>query len=151
MISSLHELPDEIITLAFLLLEKDGVLIPFFIKELHFINSRNFRVSFLDVTNQEGARPLVNCAVYLETNQLPNVLQVSKYNDIINYTVRDTESGELGIVEEMIENPGQDLLVVKNGDHEILIPVADEMILSVDHKKKCITVDLPQGLVDLNT
>ena len=39
-----------------------------------------------------------------------------------------------------------DVFVVKNGKTEILIPVIESIIYSVDLEGKKVTVDLPEGL-----
>ena len=50
----------------------------------------------------------------------------------------------------MLESGGQPLLEVRQGTKEILIPYTPEICLTVDVEAKRITVQLPDGLEDLN-
>ena len=44
----------------------------------------------------------------------------------------------------------QNLLIVKTKKKEIMIPLVNNFIINLDKKNKIITVDLPDGLIDLN-
>ena len=57
----------------------------------------------------------------------------------------------VGTVEEIIQNPGQDLLRILSAEKkEILIPFHTDFITAVSKKKKTITMDLPEGLMEIN-
>ncbi|MBQ3896049.1 MAG: 16S rRNA processing protein RimM, partial [Paludibacteraceae bacterium] len=66
------------------------------------------------------------------------------------YTVNDASHGRLGTVSEIDDQTANILLIVKkdNGD-EIMIPVADEYIKEIDDDSKQITLQLPDGFLDL--
>ena len=136
--------------LEFVHLEIEGSLIPFFIDKCDFSNAKSMKVSFIDVPSQEKAKKLLDCLVFIEKCQLANQKHTKVLQGIEGYSVWDETLGEIGKVDSILENPGQDLLVVIQDDKEILIPVADEIILAVDQKKRRILVDLPEGLLDLN-
>jgi len=55
---------------------------------------------------------------------------------------------ELGIVEEVISLPGQELLALQTGSGEKLIPLVGEFIKEIDRKSKQITVTLPEGMLE---
>lgn len=66
------------------------------------------------------------------------------------WVVVDREEGEIGVVEGLVENPGQALLEVGRPDGgRVLVPVVDEIVRDVDAKRRIIGVELPQGLLDL--
>lgn len=54
----------------------------------------------------------------------------------------------LGLVDEVLFLPGQDLLSIKSAHGERLIPMVKEFIVEVDRKTKTITVNLPEGMFD---
>ena len=61
------------------------------------------------------------------------------------------ESGELvGILEDVLNLPGQDLLSIRGRDGEILIPFVAEFVPDVDVVQKRITVLPPEGLLTLH-
>ena len=60
------------------------------------------------------------------------------------------KSGELvGVVDEIVKLPGQDLLSVNKDGKEVLIPMVKQIIVSIDIKTKKIVVDPPEGLLDV--
>jgi len=60
------------------------------------------------------------------------------------------QSGDLiGVVEEIVKLPGQDLLSVNNGGKEVLIPMVKQIIVSIDVQTKTIVVNPPEGLLDV--
>ena len=61
----------------------------------------------------------------------------------------ETLAGEkLGNVRELMRTGGTELLVVDNGDREVLIPFAQAICPEVDIEQKLIRVDPPEGLLE---
>jgi len=57
----------------------------------------------------------------------------------------------LGLVEDVVETGGTDLLLVRDpGGREILVPLASTIVVAVDTARGVVEVDLPDGLRDLN-
>ncbi len=59
------------------------------------------------------------------------------------------EIEELGVIEEVIEQPHQVLLRITLEGNEALIPLHDETLDKIDHKKQQVHVTLPDGLLDV--
>ena len=72
-----------------------------------------------------------------------------KYGKLKGYTISDESNGEIGIIEEIIEMPQQEMAVLKLNKKEVLIPLNENLILEIDESKKIVTMDLPAGLVEL--
>ena len=65
------------------------------------------------------------------------------------WTVVD-ESGVVGVIVDVIDNPAQKLLEVeRTGGATVLIPAVNEIVLDVDVESRLVRVDLPNGLLDL--
>ena len=56
----------------------------------------------------------------------------------------------MGIVQDLLCIKENDLLVVKKGKKEILVPFTKSICLKVNLKRKEIVVDLPEGLLELD-
>lgn len=56
---------------------------------------------------------------------------------------------EVGTLSDVINLPGQDLLAVQSARGEILIPFVLEIVPTVDVANKIITIDPPDGLLNL--
>jgi 16S rRNA processing protein RimM len=57
--------------------------------------------------------------------------------------------GALGTVREIVEAGPNKLLAIDRDGKEILIPVNGPFIQSVNKTKKLVTVELPEGFLDL--
>jgi 16S rRNA processing protein RimM len=61
------------------------------------------------------------------------------------------EGRRLGTVREVVETGAADLLQVEGDDgEELLIPMVQDMIQSIDERKGTVSVRLPEGLRELN-
>ena len=57
----------------------------------------------------------------------------------------------LGIVTEIIQNPGQWLLNVSSPEgRNMLIPLHEDFIVKIDKVKKILVMDIPEGLTEIN-
>jgi len=61
--------------------------------------------------------------------------------DLIGCAVVNTGGAMLGKVETLMETGANDVLVVKRGTEETLIPFIDEVIVKVDREAKVVTVN----------
>ena len=64
--------------------------------------------------------------------------------DLIGCEVVNVAGEKLGKIETLLETGANDVLVVKQGTEEILIPYVDEVILKVDREAKLVTVNWNQ-------
>lgn len=55
----------------------------------------------------------------------------------------------VGEVVDVLQMPAQDLLVVRDGDREHLIPNVAPIVRRVDLQARCVEVDPPEGLLEL--
>ena len=70
-------------------------------------------------------------------------------HELHGFAVIDENFGELGAVEEILENPGQSLIKVKGEKHGFLIPFVDEFVKEISIPATTIFVAIPQSLYDL--
>ena len=68
---------------------------------------------------------------------------------MVGFRVVDSQHGDIGTIEQVIEYPAQPLFQVMKNGTEILIPVIDEVIDTVDRQNKTIHITAPNGLIDL--
>ncbi|MFT4661728.1 MAG: 16S rRNA processing protein RimM [Patiriisocius sp.] len=131
-------------------LEKNKKYIPYFLKQVK-ITPKGFANIFLDDVDGEMAEMLVGNDVYLPRELLEESEESSVlYQDIVGYNVEDKKHGPLGEITNVIEHPGNILMCIDGGYHEILIPMIDAFIIDIDHKKGLIKVDTPEGLIEVN-
>ena len=71
------------------------------------------------------------------------------FQQLIGSEVFLKSGGLVGVVDEIVKLPGQDLLSVNKDGKEVLIPMVKQIIVSIDIKTKRIVVDPPEGLFDV--
>lgn len=127
----------------------DNKLIPFFIERLS-ISGNKAVVKFEEVDDIESAESLKNKALYLPLAKLPALAADQFYfHDIIGYRVQDQVEGTLGEIATIYNLPHQDLISMQYKEREVLIPIVDDVVLSVDHTLKIVAVNLPDGLLKI--
>jgi len=125
-------------------------LVPFFIESSQLHKSELLRIKFEDVDTEQDADSLLKCDLYLPLEFLPKLEDGKFYfHEIIGFKVEDVNFGAVGIVKSINDTTSQPLFEIDRDGIEILIPMNDAFIKKVDKKKKIITVDTPEGLIDL--
>lgn len=141
--------PTQYIDLPTVLIDMGIGLVPFFIEKFSLKNN-NATIRLQDVS-PEMALTLVKKELYLPLNLLPKLKGNKFYfHEVIDFDVIDSEKGLVGKIEKVLDYPAQPILQVLNFDNkEILIPIADDIVLKVDRKNKKMEVKVPQGLIEL--
>jgi len=131
----------------YLVLEVDGILVPFFMEEYRFRNDSVCLVKFCDVDTQQRASELTGCDVYFprcladETDDQPSL------SSLVGFVLADAASGQsLGKIADIDDTTQNVLFVLADGR---LIPASDELITDIDMQQQRITMEIPEGLLTL--
>jgi 16S rRNA processing protein RimM len=133
-----------------LFVKVDETLVPFFIEEAEVYPDRAIlKLEF--ITNPQEAQKFAGMNVYLENRLISEKSELTEANAEIftGYLFYDKASGMEGIIKEYIDNPLNPLFLVSGESTEFLIPVHPDFIVNVDHRKKMVVFDLPDGLMGL--
>lgn len=123
--------------------------VPYFI-ESSFLKNNKLTVKFQDVDDEERAQALVGKELYLPLSALPKLSGNKFYfHEVVGFQVWDETFGELGIVAEILDYPGQALMQVFHDGKEVLIPMNDPVIVKVDRAAKKLYINAPEGLIDM--
>ncbi|HEY0977349.1 MAG TPA: ribosome maturation factor RimM [Flavobacteriales bacterium] len=143
--------PEDIIHHGALFVAIDGQRVPFFFTKL-YDKGRETLIKFDEFADPQAAGILVGCEVFAPPGHLVDGSDESwDPEEFVGLLVKDEEHGELG---EVVAIEGTDtnlLLVVLQGEREILVPLVDEMIVGIDPEEGFLIVRTPEGLIDLNT
>ena len=133
-----------------LFIELAGKLVPYFVT---FFKLPLKNVAYLlleDVDTIEKASLLVKKNVFL-----PNKIKPKKkknefgLKDLLHFIAVDEDEGELGEIIEIQEFPQQLIATVSYKNQEVLFPLNESIIKSIDVVKGVVLVDLPEGLLDV--
>lgn len=131
----------------YLILEIDGILVPFFIEEYRFKTDSNALMKFDGIDTQERARELTGCDVYFRRDMADEDSEHLSWAELIGYRLIDAASGaEVGTIASVDDSTINILFELEDGK---LIPASEELITNVDTSKHQIAINLPEGILEL--
>ena len=133
-----------------LFLEVNGKMVPFFVSSYKLYENKTGLFYFDDVDHIDKASPLVKKKAYLPLSQKPERdLNEFYYTDLKGFIAIDETLGELGEIIEVNEYPQQFVATVNYQNKEILFPLNEDFIVEIDDQENILTLDLPEGLLDV--
>ena len=137
-----------------LICELDGIYVPFFVDEIRIKNDETALVKFEGIDSAEEAQELVKAPIFIEKRHVPEEIgqdEVEGVDYYIGFKVFDENGAEIGEI-ETVDNTSENVLflVTDSQGEEFYIPATDEYIIEIDDEKRTMSMDLPEGLLDLN-
>ena len=131
--------------------QEKGNLLPWFVTKVEWIGFDEGFIWFEEITTPEKAKQFSGRELLLTEKDVNAYFKKDSgaYDFLIGYKVIEETAGEIGTIEQIIENPGQIHISINNKGREILIPLVEEFIVAENKKKKEIVFSLPEGLLDL--
>lgn len=130
-------------------IEKKSQLVPYFIEHISVRNDKAF-VKLEDVNTPEEAALLKSGSLYLPKESRPKLARGEFYNEeVIGFEVFDDVHGPLGFVEDVEQAGPNRFLIVTHIQKEVMIPVNGPFITGINKSKKKISVNLPDGFLDI--
>lgn len=131
----------------YLVLNIDGILVPFFIEEYRFRSDNSALVKFEDIDTQERARELTNCDVYFPYKLADNDKESISWSQIIGFMLTNAHDQQpIGRITRIDDQTMNILFELEDGR---LIPATDDFVTDIDMEGRTICVDLPEGLLNL--
>ena len=130
----------------YLVLDIDGILVPFFIEEYRFRSDTVALMKFEDIDTQQRAAELTGSDVYFpralaEEDSAPTLALLVGFD-----LVEANEGRVVGRIAAIDDSTANLLFELEDGR---LIPASDELIDDIDQQRRVITMRLPEGLLDL--
>lgn len=130
----------------YLILDIDGILVPFFIEEYRFKTDSNALMKFEDIDTQERVRELTGCDVYFP-RELTDDEELPTWASLVGFNLVDAEQGTIvGRIASVDDTTINILFELEDGK---LIPASEELITNIDTKKQQIEIKLPEGILEL--
>lgn len=135
----------------YLILEIDGILVPFFMEEYRFRSNEVALIKFEDIEAEGRARELTGCEVFFPRDFADADEENMTWSEIVGYRIVDAATGKaVGEITSVDDATINTLFEVKTNDGgEMLIPAGEDLIRGVDKKARIIEMSLPEGLFDL--
>ncbi|MCR4565347.1 MAG: hypothetical protein K5651_04560 [Bacteroidales bacterium] len=122
----------------------EGLPVPFFIEEAEPRGTSKLLVRMTGIHSGRDAEEVVGAKVYLDASQFEEDADGEDLSQLVGWTLcnRGVPAGVITAFEDI---PGNPCLELEGG---VLIPLHEELIRSLDEKKKCLDMELPDGLLE---
>lgn len=130
-------------------LEIEGLRVPFFIEQAKAVSAQRARIQFDCTRTEQRAKTLVGCRVFVSPDLLDDTDdEFSSPSALVGFKVIDKQHGNIGAIQSIDNLNINPIMVV--GDKELLIPFHPEFVTKIDFRKKQVRVSIPEGLLNLN-
>ena len=131
----------------YLVLDIDGILVPFFMEEYRFRNDTVCLVKFCDIDTQQRAQELTGCDVYFPRALAEEAEEMPSLASLVGFDIVDASDGKtIGHIAAIDDSTQNILFELEDGT---LIPASDELTVDIDVNKKEIIMNIPIGLLDI--
>lgn len=139
----------------YLVLEMDGLLVPFFWEEYRFKNNCTLILKLSDVDTEPQARHLVGHRVFYPKAFAPQDEEdgetLSSYRALAGFTATDETGRTIGTVTAVDDSSSNVLLTLLCADgRERVVPFHNDFLTGYDLRERYIRLRLPVGLLDIN-
>ena len=126
-----------------------GSYLPYFVASSKAKDTEEMYVKLETIDTRESAGRITTKNVWLLEEDFRKLAGKSAPISLLGFQLISDEDGNLGPIEEVIEQPHQVLLRISLDGKEALIPLHAETLDKIDHKRKEVHVTLPDGLLDI--
>jgi len=125
-------------------------LVPYILDSVNIKKGTKAYLRLEGIDTPEKAAALKGTSIYVPKSIRPSLPGNEFYSDeVIDFEVIDIKVGALGTIKEVQEfGPGKHLIVLVNGK-EVMIPVNSPFIKKINKSGKQLTVELPDGFLEL--
>lgn len=144
---------EDVLNAQYLFVDIAGSRIPFEIDRIRV--AKDVLITFANVDDRDEAINLAGNDILLPEDEIdadkdPTPPSDLRFGHFVGFTITDNETSErVGVIVDIQEFPQQEMAIVKRGDAEVMIPLHEDLIVSVDEPGKHLVMDLPHGLLDL--
>ena len=143
----------------------DGLPVPFYIESFTKRGNTKALVRLTDIRSMEDVEEIAGKAVYIEDDQAPEMsLEEDGFAALVGWMVLtpqipdrvgdddmevtdDMELMEVGEITEFFDIPNNPCIEVETENGAVMIPLHEDLILSVDPEYQEIIMQIPEGLL----
>lgn len=128
--------------------DKKDSFLPWFVESAKIKSEEETYLKLEGIDTREAAAKLAQKEVWLPETDFKKFVAKTAPVSLLGYTIIN-ESEPIGEILEIIEQPHQLLCRLEIKGKEVLIPLHENTLQKIDHRKKQILVQLPEGLLDI--
>ena len=139
----------------------DGLPVPFDIESFQTRGNTKALVRLTDICSQEDVEEIAGKAVYIEEDCLPEMsLEEDGFAALVGWVLLtpagipdqageddEMELYEVGEITDFIDIPNNPCIEVETENGAVMIPLHEDLILSVDPENRELIMEVPDGLL----
>lgn len=133
-------------------LDVDGIYVPFFLNSVRPKSSETDLISIDGITDERQAATFSQSTLYaLREEAISEECSEDGFyaSDFVGFTVNSSEK-TVGKIIDLDDTTDNYLFIIETPDgRNVMVPVADEYVVDIDTENRIITLDLPDGLLDI--
>jgi 16S rRNA processing protein RimM len=144
---------DDLEYLETLYLKIKGKPVPYFVDEIRIGNK--MIIKFEDVDDRDAAQVISSTEVLAKITDLEReegedaARSALQYGACLGFTVIDAHDGAIGVIQEVVAYPSQEMATVQHGGKEYMLPLHPHFVVRIDKEAKELHTNLPEGIFDL--
>lgn len=133
-------------------LEIEGLLVPFFLENegLRFRTGESAIVKLQWIVDESEAQKLAGISVYVKDEDVFEDDETFDVRMLEGYLVIDQLKKQIGTIQAVNNFAGNIIFDVIHLGKDIMIPFNQDLLIGLDIPKKIISLDLPDGLLNLD-
>jgi len=128
--------------------DKKDSFLPWFVESTKIKSENETYLKLEGLETRETAARLVQKEAWVMEEDFKRLSAKSAPANLLGYTIINNKE-RLSEILEVIEQPHQLLCRMLINEKEVLIPLNESFLKKIDHKKKEVIVELPEGLLDI--
>jgi 16S rRNA processing protein RimM len=128
--------------------EKKTSFLPWFIESTTTKAEKEIYLKLEGINSREAAIKLTQKEIWLQEVDFKKFAAKTAPAGLLGYMIIN-KNESLGEILELIEQPHQLLCRLEIKGKEVLIPLHEESLQKINHKKKEVLVNLPDGLLEI--
>jgi 16S rRNA processing protein RimM len=142
------DIPERFRTLEYVLVRKGGEISELAVESVR-TKAKLFLLKLKGIDDRDAARDLTGADIGVRKEDIHPVPEDTYYQfDLVGCVVVGESGREIGKVEDVLKMPANDVLVVRAGEREVLVPVVKTIMKEVDPDTGRIVIVEMDGLLD---
>lgn len=122
--------------------------LPWFLEGVKIKSAEEVYIKLEGINTREAALPLAQKKLWVPEAEFKKLSAKAAPTNLLGYTIVNGKE-PLGEILELIEQPQQLLCRIEIGGKEVLIPLHEATLKKVDHARRLVKVELPEGLLEI--
>lgn len=134
----------------FLFFELDALFVPFRLIGYREKNDNVTLLRFANIDSKEDAEKYVGISLFLERQYVEDESMEYTWEHFIDFTVCDSNAHVIGTIKNIDDSTLNTLCAIVTPEgKDLLLPIAEDLILDMDIPNRKLTLVIPEGLLQL--